>query len=370
MNRFFYSVLFLLVSLSGVGQPESTIQTVFIKGGDFMMGCPNIDCLEGEKPVHRITVSDFRMGMYEITNEEYCSFLNAYEEQQKAESSYIELNEVYANEKCRIVKKETGYTVEPGYEKYPVCNVSWYGADAFCKWAGGRLPTEAEWEYAARRADKKNIPYSGSEVLDSVGWYQENSERKIHPTGLKKPNKLGLYDMSGNLYEWCSDRYKKSYYSSSPHLNPQGPESGDFRVLRGGSWMNQPYYCRTFYRYYAKPETRLVNIGFRIVYDIPKDSIPPKKPKTSSVTKSLPSKPFKNAEELVTFYETLPDIFIPLMRRMAAGESGATEEYSAFAEEVARLLQDISFEFTPEQTQRLQDTATKLANEMQQINNP
>ena len=144
--------------------------------------------------------------------------------------------------------------------------VSWEGAVAFAKWKGARLPTEAEWEYVARGGKStKGYTYSGSNQLEEVAWFGTNSENKTHPVGQKRPNELGVYDMSGNVWEWCSDWYDEGYYGSSIRQNPQGPETGTDRVLRGGGWLFAEKYCRVNNRYSILPGARNTRIGFRIV---------------------------------------------------------------------------------------------------------
>jgi len=127
-----------------------------------------------------------------------------------------------------------------------------------------RLPTEAEWEYAARSGGRSE-KYSGGNNIDSVAWYSSNSNSKTHPVGQKKANGLGLYDMTGNVWEWCSDWYDSSYYRNSPKNNPKGPNSGDNRVKRGGSWNNKPQNLRASNRNNNTPSNRNNNLGFRLL---------------------------------------------------------------------------------------------------------
>ena len=130
-----------------------------------------------------------------------------------------------------------------------------------------RLPTEAEWEYAARGGDRsKGYKYAGSGNLDEVGWYGGNSGKHTHPVGEKKPNELGLYDMSGNVWEWCQDWYGD--YTDEAQTNPTGPQSGGVRVLRGGSsWLNARF-CRVSYRCSGDPGNRYGSIGLRLVLSL------------------------------------------------------------------------------------------------------
>ena len=127
-----------------------------------------------------------------------------------------------------------------------------------------RLPTEAEWEYAARGGKKScGYQYSGSNTLGDVAWYSDNSGKKTHAVGTKQPNELGIYDMTGNVWEWCQDWYGS--YSSSPQTNPTGAVRGSCRVGRGGSWGNSARYCRSSYRGYITPGDRFNRLGLRLV---------------------------------------------------------------------------------------------------------
>lgn len=147
-------------------------------------------------------------------------------------------------------------------------NATWDAAS--CNWSanGYRLPTEAEWEYAARGAT--NTPdylYSGSDDINAVAWYMDNwglANLATHPVGGKAPNEIGIYDMSGNLWEWCWDWYSESYYSSSPQNDPTGPASGSWRLLRGGNWGYSATYCRVSSRPYSYPYGSNSYFGFRL----------------------------------------------------------------------------------------------------------
>ncbi len=175
----------------------------------------------------------------------------------------------------------------PQEDDHPVINVTWDDARAYCLWAGGRLPTEAEWEYAARAGSEqtRNGP------LEEIAWYADNSGRarldgtrlfltdqknywkklaengsRTHPVGGKRPNAWGLYDTLGNVWEWCADWYAADYYQSSPERDPQGPERGEYRLLRGGAWVSWPRDVRVSMRYHwLRPVGRDDGVGFRCV---------------------------------------------------------------------------------------------------------
>ena len=155
---------------------------------------------------------------------------------------------------------------------YPVVCVSWNDAVSFCTWLSEktgetyRLPTEAEWEYACRAGTETSYYTGNSESdLGSAGWYKSNSDLKTRPVGQKKANAFGLYDMYGNVCEWCNDWFDSGYYSQSPSNNPTGPSSGSYRVMRSGSWINSARYCRSAYRNWYTPTYTNYNLGFRVV---------------------------------------------------------------------------------------------------------
>ena len=215
---------------------------VMVRGGTFQMGSNSGD--DDEKPVHSVTVSDFSMSKTEVTFEQYDVF-------------------------CTLTSRDKPDDEGWGRGDRPVIKVSWHDAVAFCEWISTqtdktvRLPTEAEWEYAARGGNKsKGYTYSGNKDLNAVGWYSDNCVDKTHPVAQKQPNELGLYDMSGNVFEWCSDRY--SDYGSSQQTDPEGPTSGSFRILRGGSWFSYGNDCRVTNRGVIT-SGRSYGLGFRCV---------------------------------------------------------------------------------------------------------
>ena len=219
-----------------------SFELLYVKGGSFTMGCTseqNGDCNNDEKPTHNVVLSDYYMGKYEVTQELWVAVMGKNPSNKKGDN-------------------------------LPVENVSWNDVQDFIsklnQMTGQNfsLPTEAQWEYAARGGCKsKGYKYSGGNVLANVAWYADNSGSTPHPVGTKDPNELGLYDMSGNVWEWCYDWY--GGYSGETQHNPTGPASGSIRVLRGGSWSYFASLARVSYRLYGQPGSRFSGRGFRLV---------------------------------------------------------------------------------------------------------
>lgn len=229
------------------------MKMVYVQGGDFLMGATSeqgSDAENDEKTIRRVRLDSYYIGECEITQEQW--------EKVMGTSIYQQANKAGASVKA------TG----PGY---PMYYVSWEEAQAFCRELSrltGRtycLPTEAQWEYAARGGNKnEGTKYSGSWSIDAVAWYDGNSGSNVRPVKNKRANALGLYDMSGNVREWCVDWYSKSYNVNDTN-NPTGASTGSSRVLRGGGWNNYARYCRVSYRYYNFPSSRFSDLGFRVV---------------------------------------------------------------------------------------------------------
>lgn len=255
---------------------ENTIpmnfEMVDVEGGSFQMG--GNDGQPREQPIHTVTVTSFEISKYEITNLQYAHFMNSVGvslDGSLGGTRFIELGEPY----CQIDYVDGLFVAENGKESYPAIEVTWYGAKAFCEWFGGRLPTEAEWEYAARGGNQsQGYIYSGSNTVDDVGWHWDNSYSSTNAItqgrgsqiiGSKEPNELGIYDMSGNVWEWCNDWYEENYYSISTSINPQGPSLGTVRVIRGGSWGGGYGGCTCSYRYWNDPSFAHYVHGFRVV---------------------------------------------------------------------------------------------------------
>jgi formylglycine-generating enzyme required for sulfatase activity len=277
---------------------------IHVEGGTFMMGNHkgNMD----EQPVHKVSLNSFYMGKYEVTFSDFKKFVEAtgyISESEKPDSANFKSNLAPRTVYTGSWKKyPDGRDVPPSDSMKPVTNISWNDANAYLAWlskATGkqfRLPTEAEWEFAARGGNKsRGHAYAGSAILDDVAWYMDNSGKQMHTIGTKLPNELGIYDMSGNVREWCSDWYGELYYKVSPELNPSGPETGTGRVLRGRAWGNDAKTMRLTYRNYAFPYNSAVDFGFRpamVDEEAVKKASEPVKQEENSVMKDFGSKGF------------------------------------------------------------------------------
>jgi formylglycine-generating enzyme len=241
-----------------------SIEWVTVQGGTFQMGY--IPPIYGrEIPGHRVTLSDFQISKYEVTNKQYAAFLNFYGSETVKSGEYAGQLMVCEFMDWGVKKQNGAWWASTGHENFPVLCVTWFGANEFCRYLGYRLPTEAEWEYAARGGNQSHgYLYSGSDSVDAVAWYNSDiSVSYTHMVGTKKANEIGLHDMSGNVSEWCQDWYDENYYSISPDTNPQGPGKGNSRVLRGGDFGSTTDDLMYFQRDCCLPDARCANYGFR-----------------------------------------------------------------------------------------------------------
>lgn len=219
---------------------------VALEGGTFTMGCTNpldSDCFAAEKPRRTITINAFKISKFTVTQKEWKAIMGT----------------------------------DPSGKSCPECpvvNISWFDAQMFINKLNQltdknyRLPTEAEWEYAAKGGNKGHgYKYAGSNNAMEVAWYDTLISHSIHPVGQKQPNELGLYDMSGNVWQWCSDWYDEHYYSVGPSNNPKGPATGTSRSLRGGSWWGPLNDTRVAYRDLYPPDSKDDDVGFRLARD-------------------------------------------------------------------------------------------------------
>ncbi|MFC2139212.1 formylglycine-generating enzyme family protein [Bacteroidota bacterium] len=239
-------------------------EMIFVEGGSFNMG--NSRGEENAKPLHYVYLSSFYIDKYEVTNSEYVQFLNSNEFSDEEIAEIITVRDTAREYGTKIYKNGDTFVVEPGFESFPVTNVSWQGAQSYARWAGKRLPTEAEWEFAARGGvNRESFSHSGSDNIEGVAWYSENSDNKLKAVGLKAPNSLGIHDMSGNVWEWCFDYYDEEFYRSAKQNNPRGPAMGTERVIRGGSYTNTYEICDVTKRSRKQPSIKMYVLGFRCV---------------------------------------------------------------------------------------------------------
>lgn len=248
---------------------------VFVRGGSFNMG--SNDGENDERPMHRVTVGSFYMSKYLVTVGEYRKFAQATgygaaTVEKEVKTSRFARHKPDPKPVANWEYDASGNKRGSNDDNEPVIYISWDDCIRYCEWMSGqtgktyRLPTEAEWEYATRGGGNGgSYAYSGSNDLDEVAWYSGNSANRTQPVGQKKPNELGLYDMIGNVRQWCNDWYDPNYYGSSPTQNPQGATTGVNRVVRGSSWHDASQYCRPSYRISFSSDSRFNYIGFRPV---------------------------------------------------------------------------------------------------------
>lgn len=223
------------------------IPKISIAGGTFTMG--NENGFPVDRPEHPVTVSSFSLGKTEVTVAQYRAY-------------------------CAVANKAMPPAPSTGWaDENPITNITWQEAKDYCEWVGGRLPTEAEWEYAAKEGTNSGKNYSGSDNPSKVAVFKDNSGNRPSAVGRKQANALGLYDMTGNVYEWCSDWFSPRYYSISEKVNPKGPGSGAEKVIRGGAYNSSissaqdGNQLRVTYRNQREPSSRENYIGFRVAWD-------------------------------------------------------------------------------------------------------
>jgi len=257
------------------------IVTVDIPAGTFVMGSPNNELSRNNDETQRnVTLSAFSMSKYEITNQQFSQFLNTNGITGNGKflsGKYPGETLIFAESRIGITyNASTGWAPVSGFENHPVVNVTWYGAYEFARYAGGRLPTEAEWEYACRAGTTTpfatgvcindteanynwKFPYSSCTNLNTT------SPNGTHPVGSYPANAWGLHDMHGNVWEWVSDWYGP--YPTTPETNPKGPAAGNLKVIRGGSWYLNGLYLRSAIRRSTFPDSYHSTRGFRVAFD-------------------------------------------------------------------------------------------------------
>jgi formylglycine-generating enzyme required for sulfatase activity len=232
--------------LTGVAGQAGTqdVPMALVPAGEFTMGS---NLADDEKPVHRVYLNAFYMDKYEVTVGQYAKYLEATDMEEPPDWHIMN---------------------QPQHQKRPVVNMDWEDAVMFCKWAGKRLPTEAEWEKAARGTDGRIYPWGNeapTRLHANYGRKEWNNHLALIPVGSFEEGRspYGIYDMAGNAWEWVSDWYDYDYYKNSPRRNPIGPATGDAKVVRGGSWLYVPEFLRSAHRFAAQPTNRHFGYGFR-----------------------------------------------------------------------------------------------------------
>ena len=242
----------LALLLSSVAYAASQLQdTVTIPAGEFTMGRTKLTpddstkmrphVLLDDRPARKVRMGSFRIDKYEVTNEKYAAFVKATD------------HPAPYHWKGGVFPQGTG--------PIPVFNVTWTDAQAFCQWAGKRLPTEAEWERAAR-GGKEEMDYPDGDKIDAKQ-ARFSSSSGPGAVGVYAPNGFGLYDLAGNVAEWTADWFNGEYYSKGQNVDPKGPAAGDYKVIRGGAWSDAPKRITVFFRNWVRPVQRTPNIGFR-----------------------------------------------------------------------------------------------------------
>ena len=237
-SYFFFTLFFY--HITSFAQPIMAL----VQGGTFNMGTITSEDID-EKPMHSVTLHSYLLGKYEVTQKEWTEIMN---------------NNPSYHTNC---------------DDCPVEMVSWDDVQQYISKLNQktgktyRLPTEAEWEFAARGGNNgHNYTYSGGENLQALGWYYENSKSTTMPAGRKQPNELGIFDMTGNVNEWCSDYYDPLYYNNSPENNPHGPDTGNGRVIRGGCFSDLAEYCTNTARNNDSSGRKKAVTGFRLAMSV------------------------------------------------------------------------------------------------------
>ncbi|HRZ96703.1 MAG TPA: SUMF1/EgtB/PvdO family nonheme iron enzyme [Paludibacter sp.] len=255
-------ICLLFLGLQAKAQIETTDFTE-VTGSSFTMGNSSYT---RESPVRTITVSTFYMTKNAVTNAQYASFLNQYGSQTVKAGEYAGKT-LFVTDSWGIANDNGTWKAATGYENYPAIKITWYGANEFCKYYNGRLPTEAEWEYAAKGGKNKNaFTYSGSNTATAVAWFYDNSGHTNKAVGTKTANSIGLFDMSGNVYQWCSDWFGRyNDVNTSGGTDTSGPETGVSKVIRGGYRSLGTTDLHLTHRESLSPDESANFVGFRMV---------------------------------------------------------------------------------------------------------
>jgi formylglycine-generating enzyme len=252
------------------------VEFVKVSGGTYDMGDTFGEGHTDENYVHTVTIDDFEISKFEVTNYQYALFLKDYGKDYVKNGEFKGEKMIYESEYgLKFIQGQ--WQPAAGYEYHPVVNVTWYGAIEFCHFFDYRLPTEAEWEYAARERGKTVkfssignvldpflINYNSSIEHDSLLVLSDNIIVNTRQSGAYPPNELGLFNMSGNVWEWCLDWYLSNYYHDSKIINPTGPWFGTYKAVRGGSWFSSAHSVRVTDRSFLAPYNYKEDVGFRV----------------------------------------------------------------------------------------------------------
>jgi formylglycine-generating enzyme required for sulfatase activity len=242
------------------------MEMVFVPAGEFLMGSAAADAGAGddERLQHTVALDSFWIDRTEVTNQQYARFLNVLGEHRGACDGHDCVETAAEDKDSHILERGGRYEAETGFEEHPVIEVTWYGADAYCRWAGVRLPTEAQWEKAARGVDGRTYPW-GNSATECRRAQSGDCTGATVPVGSKPSgaSPYGALDMAGNVWEWVADWYTVAGYDSAPVANPLGPDTGERKVFRGGSWGYPATFLRTTERASNRPTYAGFNIGFR-----------------------------------------------------------------------------------------------------------
>ena len=255
-------------SSTNISLDSAIPEMIKVDGGTFQMGSNEN---AREQPIHQVRVPDFYLGKYPVINLQYAAFLNDYKSDEIKTGEDAGKKMIYEYS-WGVEQKSGRWLPTKGFEYHPVIYITWYGAKEYCNWLSKksgkdfRLPSESEWEYAARGGSQSfGFRFAGSNKLKEVGWYNLNSHQETKPVGLKLPNELGLYDMSGNVWEWCADHWH-NFYEKAPKDGSAWIDQvdEDLRVIRGGARNNLIVNCRVSNRFFGFTDFRGLNVGFRV----------------------------------------------------------------------------------------------------------
>ncbi len=277
---FFASRVYAVVLPERVAARDGS-EMVLVPAGAFLMGSPKEEGQKIEHPQHEVRLDGFYIDTTEVSNEQYAAFLNEIRAPEGKEGEIwgwvVLRSDLQYPERARWWPSEVffskgKYKVTPGFEKNPIITISWHGARTYCEYYGKRLPTEAEWEKAARGGlEGKRFPwgdeYPTAGATFNRVWRNNEEPAPTTPVASYAPNGYGIYDMAGNVWEWCEDGFDPGYYARSKNKNPRGGNDKFRKVLRGGSWFNPPGFIRVAQRNFGHAEGLMDAIGFRCAMD-------------------------------------------------------------------------------------------------------